>query len=69
MFSGVTWPQSWTDPVTTLQTHILVLAQEAVNPVALQQAWGAGLALLGIVFTLIAASLWVRTRLHMEAER
>jgi len=69
VFSGVTWPQTWTDPVTTLQTHILILAQESVNPVALQHAWGAGLVLLGIVFTLITATLWLRTRLHMEAER
>lgn len=69
VFSGVTWPQSWADPVTTLQTHILVLAQEAVNPVALQAAWGAGLVLLGMVFTLITMAMWVRTRLQMEAER
>ncbi len=69
VFSGAAWPQSFSDPVATLQTHILVLAQEAVDPVALQQAWGSGLVLLTIVFGLIASALWMRTRLHMEAER
>lgn len=69
VFSGVRFPQTWSDPVTTLQTHILVLAQEAVNPQALTNAWGSGLVLLIIVFTLIAASLSLRTRLKMESER
>ncbi len=68
-FSGVQLPQSWTEPVTTLQTHILVLAQEAANPVALTHAWGAGLVLLTLVFVLIAATLWIRTGITMEAER
>ena len=68
-FSGVTLPASWSEPVTTLQTHILVLAQEAANPIALTHAWGAGLVLLVIVFVLIALALWMRTGLAMEAER
>lgn len=68
-FSGILLPQSWTDPVTTLQTHILALAQEAVNPQALTNAWGAGLVLLMIVFSLITASLFIRKKLYLESER
>lgn len=68
-FSGVRLPRSWAEPVTTLQTHILVLAQEAANPKALTHAWGAGLVLLALVFVLIAAAMWIRSGLAMEAER
>lgn len=68
-FSGVQLPQSWTEPVTTLQTHILLLAQEAANPDALTNAWGAGLVLMTIVFVLIATTLWIRSGLEMEAQR
>jgi phosphate transport system permease protein len=68
-FSGVQLPQSWTEPVTTLQTHILVLAQEAANPQALTHAWGAGLVLLTLVFILIAVTLWIRSGMEMEAQR
>ncbi|KMP12533.1 hypothetical protein UR09_00235 [Candidatus Nitromaritima sp. SCGC AAA799-A02] len=68
-FSGISLPQSWADPVPTLQTHIFVLAQDAVNPVALNNAWGASLVLLTLVFLLIFASLVLRGRMQMEAER
>lgn len=68
-FSGILLPQTWSDPVTTLQTHILTLAQEAVNPQALTNAWGAGLALLTIVFGLITASLFLRKNLTLESDR
>lgn len=68
-FSGVLLPGSLTEPVTSLQTHILVLAQEAVNPQALENAWGAALVLLGLVFTLILGALFIRSRLKWEAER
>ena len=67
-FSGVLFPQNFSDPVPTLQTHILVLAQEAVNPEAIANAWGAGLVLLTLVFFLIAGSLAMRARLRMESE-
>ncbi len=69
VFSGAQFPGSWSDPVTTLQTHILVLAQESLNPQALANAWGAGLVLLMIVFMLILASLVFRARLNLESER
>ena len=39
VFSGVDFPRSFQEPVTTLQTHILVLAQEALNPQARTNAW------------------------------
>lgn len=69
VFSGVTVPRSFTEPVTTLQTHILVLAQEALDPNAVSQAWGAAFVLLMGVMVLIALALVWRTRLRMEAER
>jgi len=68
-FSGVTLPESWTDPVPTLQTHILILAQEATDPRALAQAWGAALVLILMVFLLIGAALMIRRGLPQEAER
>ncbi len=67
-FSGIQFPQSFSDPVPTLQTHILVLAQEAANPESLAQAWGAGLVLLGLVFILTLAAWVFRTRMVMESE-
>ena len=67
-FSGIQLPQSFSDPVPTLQTHILVLAQEAANPESVAQAWGAGLVLLGLVFMLTLAAWAFRTRLVMESE-
>lgn len=68
-FSGVRFPKSFSDPVPTLQTHILALAQDAVNPQAIANAWGAGLVLLVMVFILTGFSLLVRSRMPMEAER
>jgi phosphate transport system permease protein len=67
-FSGIEFPQSFSDPVPTLQTHILVLAQEAANPQSIAQAWGAGLVLLGLVLMLTLAAWAFRTRLVMESE-
>ncbi len=67
-FSGIRFPQSFSDPVPTLQTHILVLAQEAANPESIAQAWGAGLVLLGLVFLLTLAAWAFRTRMVMESE-
>ncbi|MGV7220569.1 MAG: phosphate ABC transporter permease PstA [Nitrospinales bacterium] len=69
VFSGVKFPQGWSDPVTTLQTHILILAQESVNPQTMTNAWGSGLILILIVFTLIAGSMSLRTKLYLESDR
>lgn len=68
-FAGVLFPETWTDPVPTLQTHILVLAQEALNPQAIANAWGASLVLLALVFVLILSALFFRSRIAMESER
>ena len=68
-FSGILFPQTWTDPVPTLQTHILVLAQEALNPNAVANAWGAGLVLLCLAFILIVGAFYCRSRMRMESER
>jgi phosphate transport system permease protein len=69
VFSGVKFPQVWSDPVTTLQTHILILAQESVNPQTMANAWGSGLVLILIVFALIAGSMSLRNQLYLESER
>ena len=68
-FFGIQLPQSFSDPVPTLQTHILVLAQEAANPESMAQAWGAGLVLLGLVFILTLMAWALRTRVVMESEQ
>ena len=68
-FSGILLPQTWTDPVPTLQTHILILAQEALNPEATAHAWGAGGVLLTLTLILIAGALFCRSKMHMESER
>ena len=67
-FTGIDFPTSWTDPVPTLQTHILVLAQEALNPQAIANAWGAGCVLLAVVFVLTGAAWLCRSRMRMESE-
>jgi phosphate transport system permease protein len=61
-FSGVDIPYSFLEPVTTLPTHILALSQQATNPQALQNAWGASLVLLSIVMILSSLGLWARAR-------
>ena len=68
-FFGIQLPQSFSDPVPTLQTHILGLAQEAANPESMAQAWGAGLVLLGLVFILTLTAWAFRTRMVMESEQ
>ncbi|MFQ5709941.1 MAG: phosphate ABC transporter permease PstA [bacterium] len=67
-FSGVGLPRAFTEPVTTLQTHILILAQEAVNPQARTNAWGAALVLVTIVFVMSIGSTLVRKKLTLESE-
>ena len=69
VFSGVNVPRSFHEPITTLQTHILVLAQEALNPQARTNAWGAALALVMIVFFISIVSMLIRSRIRLEAER
>lgn len=61
-FSGVTLPTSLFSPVATLPTHIYALTQQAVNPQALSNAWGAGLVLIILVFWLGLIALFMRFR-------
>ncbi|MGZ8161768.1 MAG: phosphate ABC transporter permease PstA [Methylobacter sp.] len=62
-FSGVDIPDSLNGPITTLPTHILVLAKQATDAQALQNAWGTGLVLLCLVMLLSLAALMGRIRL------
>lgn len=48
-FSGVTIPYNFLQPAVALPTHLLNLAQNAVNPSALQNAWSTALVLLFLV--------------------
>lgn len=61
-FSGITIPHSFKEPITTLPTHILVLAQESLNPAAIRNAWGAAFVLISIVFAMSLTSLFLRNK-------
>jgi phosphate transport system permease protein len=61
-FSGITMPSSVSDPVLSLPTHILHLAQQATNPKTLQNAWGASLVLLFLVLFFSMCGLFLRFR-------
>lgn len=63
-FSGVGIPNSLGQPVSSLPTHILALAQQAGNPKALANAWSAALVLVLLVFlnNLLAFPFRLKTR-------
>ena len=63
-FSGVSWPRSINEPVSTLPTHILALAQQATNPDALRNAWGASFTLILIVILLSSLAYVARHKLQ-----
>ncbi|MBQ27156.1 MAG: phosphate ABC transporter, permease protein PstA [Nitrospiraceae bacterium] len=65
-FSGVDMPRSFNEPVTTLQTHILVLSQEAVNSSATSAVWGAALMLMVLVFCFSLGAFAIRSRFRIE---
>ena len=62
-FSGVTVPRSLLEPVSSLPTHILALAQQATNPDALSNAWGASLTLVVLVMIFSALAYYARFKL------
>jgi len=62
-FSGVSVPTSLAEPVSTLPTHILELAQQSTDPQALQNAWGASLILVLLVSGFGLLALFARSRL------
>ncbi len=61
---GTAIPTSFFDPVTTLQTHILVLAQEAIHPVARQNAWGTALVLIIMISSVNLLSIFSRKKIQ-----
>ncbi len=66
-FTGVTWPRTIYEPVSTLPTHILALSQQATNPDALRNAWGASLTLMLLVILL--SLLAFITRKYLQPQR
>jgi phosphate transport system permease protein len=68
-FSGVKLPSSFSEPVSTLPTHILALAQQATNPDALQNAWGTSLVLVMLVVLFSISALFIRLRYQTISRR
>lgn len=68
-FSGVTVPNSLNEPVATLPTHILALAQQATNPDALRNAWGASLTLIILVMLFSALAYFARLKFKTLSQR
>jgi len=68
-FSGVDVPRSFLEPVAALPTHIMALAQQATNPDALQNAWGASLVLMSIVMVLSISALIGRVKFKTVYQR
>lgn len=68
-FSGVEIPGSLFEPVTTLPTHILALAQQATDSQALKNAWGTSLVLIVLVFIFSVSALFTRIKLKSISQR
>ncbi|WP_017932239.1 phosphate ABC transporter permease PstA [Robiginitomaculum antarcticum] len=68
-FSGAGVPSSLAEPVATLPTHILALAQQAADPAALQNAWGASFTLIALVAMFSLAAFFARARLLPLSQR
>lgn len=68
-FSGVSFPSSFLEPVASLPTHILALAQQATNPEALQNAWGTSLVLVLLVIIFSISALFIRIRQQSITKR
>lgn len=68
-FSGVSVPKSLVEPVSTLPTHILELAQQSTDPQALQNAWGASLVLVILVSGFSLLALFARSRLTGQRQK
>ena len=68
-FSGVTVPRSLLEPVASLPTHILALAQQATNPDALRNAWGASLTLVLSVMMFSALAYYARFKLSHLSQK
>ncbi len=68
-FSGVSVPKSLVEPVSTLPTHILELAQQSTDPQALQNAWGASLILVLLVGSFGLLALLARSRFSRRSPK
>lgn len=68
-FSGVSVPRSLVEPVSTLPTHILELAQQSTDPQALQNAWGASLVLILLVGGFSFIAFLARSRLQSQGRK
>jgi len=68
-FSGVEFPGSLLEPVSALPTHILALAQQATDPDALQNAWGASFILILLVVFFSISALFIRIKYKAITER
>ena len=68
-FSGVSVPKSLNEPVATLPTHILALAQQATNPEALRNAWGSSLTLIILVMLFSALAYYGRMKFKTQSHR
>ena len=68
-FSGVTVPNSLNEPVATLPTHILALAQQATNADALRNAWGASLTLIMLVMIFSSLAYFARIKFKVLSQR
>ena len=68
-FSGVTVPRSLYEPVASLPTHILALAQQATNPAALQNAWGASFVLVMLVMFFSALAYYARYKFSKLSQK
>lgn len=61
-FSGAMVPRTLLEPVSTLPTHILALAQQAASPQAVSNAWGSALVLIFFVLIFSSVSLGLRIK-------
>jgi len=68
-YSGARLPESLLEPVASLPTHILILAQQASNPDALLNAWGASLVLIIFVTFLSTGALFFRSQFKTAVHR
>lgn len=68
-FSGVSVPKSLNEPVATLPTHILALAQQATDPDALRNAWGSSLTLIILVMLFSALAYYGRMKFKTLSQR
>ncbi|MDP6037341.1 MAG: phosphate ABC transporter permease PstA [Candidatus Latescibacteria bacterium] len=66
-FSGADIPHSLFEPVAALPTHILALSQQATDPQALQNAWGASAVLVCLV--LLFSVLGLASRFKLKGVR